>query len=202
MILLVVDTQNLIMNNDLFEFQTFVYRIKTLIKEARNNDIEVIYVRHDDGVGEKLTKGALGYEIYEEFQPMPNERIFDKNVNSAFRDTGLLLKLLVMETITGKHFGTIRSLPPTIKHCMDIGLVQIIKPLLLLHISMIVAPLQSLAHIRSKPLMFPPTGRIRKSPFPLTLLLRLPTTHDKRYCYVSAAHSFLSPYDEKLYSKF
>ena len=86
MILLIVDTQNLIMNNDLYEFETFVYRIKTLIKEARNNN----YVRHDDGVGQKLTKGALGYEIYEEFQPMPNECVFDKNVNSAFRDTGLL----------------------------------------------------------------------------------------------------------------
>ena len=90
MILLIVDTQNSIMTNDLYEFETFVYRIKTLIKEARNNNIEVIYVRHDDGVKQKLTKGALGYEIYEEFQPMPNERVFDKNVNSAFRDTGLL----------------------------------------------------------------------------------------------------------------
>ncbi|HBG7265053.1 TPA: cysteine hydrolase [Clostridioides difficile] len=90
MILLVVDTQNLIMNNELYEFKTFVYRIKTLIKEARNNDIEVIYVRHDDGVGQKLTKGTLGYEIYGEFQPMPKERVFDKNVNSAFKDTGLL----------------------------------------------------------------------------------------------------------------
>ena len=90
MILLVVDTQNLIMNNDLYEFQTFVYRIKTLIKEARNNDIEVIYVRHNDCDGQKLTKGTLGYEIYEEFQRMPNERVFDKSVNSAFRDTGLL----------------------------------------------------------------------------------------------------------------
>ena len=55
------------MNNDLYEFQTLVYRIKTLIKEARNNNIEVIYVRHDDGVGQKLTKGAAGYEIYENF---------------------------------------------------------------------------------------------------------------------------------------
>ncbi len=36
MILLIVDTQNLIMNNDLYEFETFVYRIKTLIKKARN----------------------------------------------------------------------------------------------------------------------------------------------------------------------
>ena len=90
MILLIVDTQNLIMTNDLYEFEIFVYRIKTLIKEARNNGIEVIYVRHDDGAGQKLTKGAVGYEIYEEFQPMPNERVFDKNVNSAFKGTGLL----------------------------------------------------------------------------------------------------------------
>ena len=89
MILLVVDTQNLIMNNNLYDFDTFKYRIRTLINEARNNEIEVIYVRHDDGVGAKLTKGTLGYEIYREFQPLPNERVFDKNVNSAFKDTGL-----------------------------------------------------------------------------------------------------------------
>ncbi len=89
MILLVVDTQNLIMNNNLYDFDTFKYRTRTLINEARNNDIEVIYVRHDDGVGAKLTKGTTGYEIYREFQPMPNERVFDKNVNSAFKDTGL-----------------------------------------------------------------------------------------------------------------
>ncbi len=90
MILLVVDTQNLIMSNELYEFQTFVYRVKTLIDAARNHDIEVIYVRHDDGVGQELTKGTFGYEIYEEFQSMPNERIFDKNANSAFKNTGLL----------------------------------------------------------------------------------------------------------------
>ncbi|NBJ91983.1 cysteine hydrolase family protein [Parablautia muri] len=90
MVLLVVDTQNLIMNNDLYEFQTLVYRIRTLIDKARNNNIEVIYVRHDDGIGQKLTKGTLGYEIYEEFQPMSDERIFDKNVNSAFKGTRLL----------------------------------------------------------------------------------------------------------------
>ena len=41
MILLIVDTQNSIMTNDLYEFEIFVYRIKTLIKEARNNSIEV-----------------------------------------------------------------------------------------------------------------------------------------------------------------
>ena len=72
MVLLVVDTQNLIMNNELYKFQVLVHRIRTLIEKARNNHIEVIYVRYDDGVGQELTKGTQGYEIYGDFRPMPD----------------------------------------------------------------------------------------------------------------------------------
>lgn len=57
---------------------------------SRENSIEVIFIRHDDGVGNELTKGNDGFEIYEEFQPADNELIFDKTVNSSFKDTGLL----------------------------------------------------------------------------------------------------------------
>lgn len=53
-VLLVVDTQNLIMNNRLYEFQTFVYRVRTLIEAAPNNQMEVIYVRLDDGIGQEM----------------------------------------------------------------------------------------------------------------------------------------------------
>lgn len=90
MVLLVVDTQKLITNEKLFKFDSFVSNVKKVIATARENNIEVIYVRHDDGVGSELTKGNNGFEIYEEFQPMKNEKIFDKQVNSAFRGTGLL----------------------------------------------------------------------------------------------------------------
>lgn len=90
MVLLVIDTQKLIVNEKLYEFDKFVSNVKRLIHEARENSIEVIYVRHDDGAGNELTKGTGGFEIYEKFQPMENEKIFDKNVNSAFRGTGLL----------------------------------------------------------------------------------------------------------------
>lgn len=89
MVLLVVDTQKAITNNQLYKFDVFVESVKKLISEARNNNIEVIYVRHDDGVGNQLTKGNDGFEIYSEFQPI-NELIFDKNVNSAFKNTVLL----------------------------------------------------------------------------------------------------------------
>ncbi len=90
MVLLVIDTQKLITNEKLYNFDAFVSNVKKLINAARSNNIDVIYVRHDDGEGEELTKGTDGFEIYEEFKPKENERIFDKTVNSAFKNSGLL----------------------------------------------------------------------------------------------------------------
>ena len=75
MVLLVVDTQKLITNERLYQFETFVAHEKELIKKAREKGIEVIYIRHDDGSDEELTKVTEGFEIYDEFQPMENERI-------------------------------------------------------------------------------------------------------------------------------
>jgi len=90
MVLLVIDVQKLIVTESLYKFDLFVSNIKKLICAARKNKIEVIYVRHDDGEGSELTKGTDEFEIYDEFKPFPKEKIFDKSVNSAFRDTGLL----------------------------------------------------------------------------------------------------------------
>lgn len=90
MVLLVVDTQKLIVNEKLFAFDMFVANIKKLISAARNNYVEVIFIRHDDGFGEQLTKGNGGFEISEEFEPLKNEKIFDKFVNSPFKESGLL----------------------------------------------------------------------------------------------------------------
>lgn len=90
MVLLVIDTQRLITNEKLYKFNTFVSNVKEIINNARKNNIEVIYVRHDDGDGGELVKGTEGFEIYEEFKPIRGERIFDKNFNSAFKGTGLL----------------------------------------------------------------------------------------------------------------
>lgn len=90
MVLLIVDTQKLIMNEKLYMFDALEANIKALIHTARQNSIEVIYIRHDDGTGKPLTKGTDGFEIYEAFAPAEDEKIFDKTVNSPFRDTGLL----------------------------------------------------------------------------------------------------------------
>lgn len=90
MVLLVVDTQKLLINNKLYNLESFITNIRRLINISRKNNIEVLYVIHDDGVGSDLTKVKDGFEIYEEFKPMEQEKVFVKNINSSFRGTGLL----------------------------------------------------------------------------------------------------------------
>ena len=113
MILLVVDTQKLISNSGLYQFELFKEHVKELIKQARNHGVEVVYVRHDDGPGCELTKGTDGFEIYDEFQPMNGERVFDKTVNSSFKDTGLL------EYLREKEEDTIMVVGLQTDYCMD-----------------------------------------------------------------------------------
>lgn len=89
MVLLLVDVQKEITNNRLYKFSEFVSTVKLLIEAARENGVEVIFVRHDDGAGTSMTKGLDGFEIYEGFAPKGDEKIFDKRVNSPFKNTGL-----------------------------------------------------------------------------------------------------------------
>ncbi len=117
MVLLVVDTQKLITKANLYQFELFESRIKILIAKARKCGVEVIYIRHDDGVGEELTKGTEGFEIYEGFAPQEGERIFDKFVNSPFRESGLLdyLNEIDEDTIIAVGLQTDYCMDATIK---------------------------------------------------------------------------------------
>lgn len=90
MTLLIIDTQKLITTPALWQYDLFVNNVKALLQSARENKVEIVYVRHDDGPGEALTKGTEGFEIYDEFKPRGEERIFDKTVNSPFQESGLL----------------------------------------------------------------------------------------------------------------
>lgn len=113
MVLLVVDTQKLITNEKLYQFSAFKSRIKSLIQKARTHNIEVIFVRHDDGEGAELTKGTDGFEICEEFRPAEGEMIFDKTVNSSFNGTGLL------EYLKEKGENTVMIVGLQTEYCID-----------------------------------------------------------------------------------
>lgn len=113
MILLVVDAQSAIVNRRLYQFDLFVSCVAALIRRARESSVEVIFVRHDDGAGATLTKGQPGFEIFEGFQPTADEMIFDKKVNSAFRETGLV------EYLRQKGQDTIVVVGLQTDYCMD-----------------------------------------------------------------------------------
>lgn len=128
MVLLVVDTQKLITNRDLYNFDDFENIVKKLIAAARENGVEVIYVRHDDGVGAELTKGTPGFEIYEGFRPQQGEVIFDKTVNSSFKGTGLLeyLKEKNVQTVVVVGLQTDYCIDATIKCGFEHGFKMIV----------------------------------------------------------------------------
>jgi len=84
MVLLVVDAQNGIVDERLYEFRKFVGNIKKLIGAAREQGIEVIYVQHDDGPDTGFSIGDDEFEVY--------------SVCSAFKkESGLLEYLTAKE---------------------------------------------------------------------------------------------------------
>ena len=88
-VLLVVDVQKLITNDRLCFFDRFRENLRSLIAEARKCGTEIVFIRHDDGEGQPLSKGNEDYDIHEDFAPEAGEKVFDKSVNSPFRNTGL-----------------------------------------------------------------------------------------------------------------
>lgn len=111
---LVVDTQKGCFNQALYVFETVKENIKKLIAAARENNVEVVYVQHDDGPGSDLEKGTDNYEVYEEFAPRSNEKRFEKNVNSAFHPmTGLT------EYLQSRGEKDIITIGVSTDYCMD-----------------------------------------------------------------------------------
>ena len=99
MVLLVIDAQQGICNEKLYRFDAFVSTVQTLISVAREKDVEVVFVRHDDGEGKLLTKGNAAFAIFDAFAPLPSEKIFDKKVNIVNDGTNPLIKLKNNENI-------------------------------------------------------------------------------------------------------
>ena len=113
MILLIVDVQKLIMNDRLYNYELFAKNIRKLADTARESGVEVIYIRHDDGAGQPLSKGNDGFDIWHGITPLKNEHIFDKIVNSPFKESGLL------EYLTEKGEKTLMVTGLQTEYCID-----------------------------------------------------------------------------------
>ncbi|MDB5094011.1 MAG: amidase [Candidatus Eremiobacteraeota bacterium] len=64
----------------------FLDTVAALVKRARQANVPVVYVRHNDA---ELRVGTKEWEITEEIGPRPGEPIVDKQYRDAFRETHL-----------------------------------------------------------------------------------------------------------------
>ncbi len=113
MILLVVDVQTLLVEEHPHHEAKVLANIQNLIREARSNQVEIVYVRHDDGVGTELEVGTPGWQIFPSVAPEVNEKIVDKQFNSAFHKTDLQTYL------THKGIDTIILVGMQTEYCID-----------------------------------------------------------------------------------
>ena len=82
--LIVVDIQKGITDERLYDFEGFIKNVTNIIDAARQNNVEVIYVQHDDGPGSGFSIGDRDFEIADQVAPKENEKIYFKTINSCF----------------------------------------------------------------------------------------------------------------------
>ena len=128
MVLLVIDTQIWLTDKELYNYETFVEGTKAVIEAARENDIEVIYVQHDDGQGTGFSVGDVGFEVNREFYPKEGEKQYVKTVSSAFCGTGLkeYLEKKGEDTVVIVGLLTNFCIDASVKSAFEMGLKVII----------------------------------------------------------------------------
>lgn len=129
MVLLVIDVQKGITDDRLYDYNGFIFNITKLIDEARQNGVEVIYVRHDDGEGSGFSLGDEDFEICDKIAPGEGEKIFDKKVNSALApDAGLIdhLRKKHIETLIVTGLQTDYCIDATVKSAFENGFEVIV----------------------------------------------------------------------------
>jgi nicotinamidase-related amidase len=112
-VLLVVDVQTALIEEHPYNKQKVIDNIKRLISVARDNEKEVLYVRHDDGKGAALEYGTDRWQVYYEIAPNNDEKVFDKQYNSAFLKTDL------KEYLESKKINIIILVGLQTEYCID-----------------------------------------------------------------------------------
>lgn len=100
MVLLVIDVQKGITDKHLYDFDGFIDNTKRIIEAARKNNIEVIYIQHDDGPGTGFSIGDTDFEIADQVKPEKSDKFFFKTINSCFGNAELADYLQKLEDKT------------------------------------------------------------------------------------------------------
>jgi nicotinamidase-related amidase len=77
--LLIVDVQKALVDEHPYDEKAFLERLGRLIGAARENGVDVVYVRHDEGKGTPLHDGEPGFEIHAAGRrPKRADQLFEK----------------------------------------------------------------------------------------------------------------------------
>lgn len=112
-VLLIVDVQTALIKRHPYNKLKIIDNIKKLITIARDNEIEVVYVRHDVNNGRQLEPENNEWDIYSEVAPNSGEVIYNKRFNSAFYKTGL------KQYLDSKDIDTIILVGLQTEYCID-----------------------------------------------------------------------------------
>lgn len=126
--LLVVDVQNALVKDKPYDIDKVINNIKNLIDTCRENNVEVIYIQHNDEPGGDLEPQSTGWEIYKEIRPDKNEKIINKIYNSAFKETHLkeYLEIKGINTLIITGMQTEYCIDASIKAAFEYGFKLII----------------------------------------------------------------------------
>ena len=127
--LIVIDMQKALMDDELYNLNGFLENIVRIIKAARENRIEVIYVQHDAGPGTGFSAGDEGFEIASEVAPREGEKVFIKKINSCFgnKDFTAYLEEAKDDTLMIIGLQTNFCIDATVKSAFERG-YQVIIP--------------------------------------------------------------------------
>ena len=110
--LIVIDIQEGLVKENPFDTKNFIINTKAIIQHFRDQNIEVIFIRHSEDEG-LLAMGSDNWQVYHELKPQENEKIFNKYYNSIFKDTEL------KEYLNQKNITDLTFVGMQVEFCID-----------------------------------------------------------------------------------
>ena len=110
--LIVIDIQEGLVKDNPFDTKNFIINTKAIIQHFRDQNIEVIFIRHSEDEG-LLAMGSDNWQVYHELKPQENEKIFNKYYNSIFKDTEL------KEYLNKKNITDVTFVGMQVEFCID-----------------------------------------------------------------------------------
>lgn len=110
--LIVIDIQEGLVKENPFDTKNFIINTKAIIQHFRDQNLEVIFIRHSEDEG-LLAMGSDNWQVYHELKPQENEKIFNKYYNSIFKDTEL------KEYLNRKNITDLTFVGMQVEFCID-----------------------------------------------------------------------------------